>query len=86
MALHSAATATTNDPRRVSGNCHLYKLYLYLTPSLNLTCVCRLEGDSLVVSSLTEADVGRYQCRAENVAGARESPASTLGVHGESVL
>ena len=44
----------------------------------------RLEGDSLVVSSVTEADVGRYQCRAENVAGARESPAISLGVHGES--
>ena len=49
-----------------------------------MTLTFRLEGDSLVVSSVTEDDVGRYQCRAENVAGARESPAISLGVHGES--
>lgn len=49
-----------------------------------MTLTFRLEGDSLVVSSVTEADVGRYQCRAENVAGARESPAISLGVHGKS--
>ena len=50
---------------------------------LNINIVFRLEGDSLVLASVTEADAGRYQCRAENVAGARESPAISLGVHGE---
>ena len=41
----------------------------------------RLEGGSLVIGSVSKSDQGQYRCRAENVAGARESPSVTLGVH-----
>ena len=41
----------------------------------------RLEGGSLVIGSVTKSDNGQYQCKAENVAGVRESPRVTLGVH-----
>ena len=51
----------------------------------SLLLLLRLDGDSLVVSSVCKSDVGQYLCRAENVAGARESPAITLGVHGEMI-
>ena len=45
-----------------------------------------MEGDSLVISSVSKSDFGQYQCRAENVAGVRESPSVTLGVHGSYSL
>ena len=32
---------------------------------------------------MSKSDFGQYQCKAENVAGVRESPSVTLGVHGE---
>ena len=41
----------------------------------------RLEGGSLVIGSVSKSDHGQYRCKAENVAGARESPSVTLGVH-----
>ena len=41
----------------------------------------RLEGGSLVIGSVTKSDYGQYQCKAENIAGVRESPMVTLGVH-----
>ena len=41
----------------------------------------RLEGGSLVIGSVSKSDHGQYQCKAENVAGVRESPSVTLGVH-----
>ena len=41
----------------------------------------RMEGGSLVIGSVSKSDHGQYQCKAENVAGARESPSVTLGVH-----
>ena len=40
-----------------------------------------MEGGSLVIGSVSKSDHGQYQCKAENVAGARESPSVTLGVH-----
>ena len=43
----------------------------------------RMEGGSLVIGSVTKKHFGQYQCRAENMAGVRESPTVTLGVHGE---
>ena len=49
---------------------------------MDLFCF-RMEGGSLVIGSVTKKHFGQYQCRAENMAGVRESPTVTLGVHGE---
>ena len=40
-----------------------------------------MDGDSLVITGVTKSSYGQYQCRAENIAGVRESPSVTLGVH-----
>lgn len=40
-----------------------------------------MEGGSLVIGSVSKSDQAEYRCKAENVAGARESPSVTLGVH-----
>ena len=34
-----------------------------------------------MIGSVSKSDQGEYQCKAENVAGARETPSVTLGVH-----
>ena len=60
-------------------------------PPTPLSCNSRLRFSETsltlycLVSSVSKSDVGQYLCRAENVAGARESPAITLGVHGEMI-
>ncbi len=41
------------------------------------------EGGSLALRGVRKEDGGRYQCIAENLAGARETPPIRLGVHGE---
>ncbi len=42
-----------------------------------------VEGEgSLAIRGVRKEDGGRYQCIAENLAGARETPPVRLGVHG----
>ena len=43
----------------------------------------RLDGDSLVINSVSKDDAGGYQCRAVNIATIRETPTVHLGVHGK---
>ncbi len=44
--------------------------------------VVESEG-SLAIRGVRKEDGGRYQCIAENLAGARETPSVRLGVHGK---
>ena len=42
-----------------------------------------LDGDSLVINSVSKKDAGEYQCQAENIAAVRITPTVHLGVHGK---
>ena len=44
-----------------------------------------VQGGNLVLSKVTKEEVGKYVCRAENMAAVRETPQIHLGVHGESL-
>jgi hypothetical protein len=46
--------------------------------------VVEAEG-GLALRGVRKEDGGRYQCIAENLAGARETPPVRLGVHGEII-
>ena len=44
----------------------------------------RLAESSLIISSAQQADEGRYQCIARNIAGVRLSTQALLSVYGQS--
>ena len=44
-----------------------------------------MQGGNLLLSKVTKDEVGKYVCRAENLAAVRETPQIHLGVHGESL-
>ena len=44
-----------------------------------------MQGGNLLLSKVTKEEVGKYVCRAENLAAVRETPQIHLGVHGESL-
>ena len=44
-----------------------------------------MQGGNLLLSKVTKEEVGKYVCRAENLAAVRETPQIHLGVHGKSI-